>query len=233
MANLQHNDRKRRNESRTSSTINATRNRLISNTASSTSTNFTKWSTSRKLVGITQDYLCSPSANIYNIEFTRFKIRDLDTEQILFEIEKPEDNNQENVGQTHPNYNHHHQNIQQQQRQQSEGRYVRYRFSAEFLKLRHVGATVEFAVGSRPIHKFRMIERHFFKDRMLKCFDFEFGFCIPNSRNNCEHIYEFPQLSQALMDEMINNPYETRSDSFYFVDDKLVMHNKADYAYDG
>lgn len=33
--------------------------------------------------------------------------------------------------------------------------------------------------------------------------------------------------------EMISNPFETRSDSFYFVEDCLVMHNKADYAYDG
>lgn len=32
---------------------------------------------------------------------------------------------------------------------------------------------------------------------------------------------------------MIASPFETRSDSFYFVDDRLVMHNKADYAYDG
>lgn len=32
---------------------------------------------------------------------------------------------------------------------------------------------------------------------------------------------------------MIANPFETRSDSFYFVDKNLVMHNKADYAYDG
>lgn len=32
---------------------------------------------------------------------------------------------------------------------------------------------------------------------------------------------------------MIDSPFETRSDSFYFVEDKLVMHNKADYAYDG
>lgn len=35
------------------------------------------------------DYLCEPDANIYDIEFTRFKIRDLDTDQILFEIAKP------------------------------------------------------------------------------------------------------------------------------------------------
>ena len=29
--------------------------------------------------------------------------------------------------------------------------------------------------------------------------------------------------------EMIDNPYETKSDSFYFVDGKLIMHNKASY----
>lgn len=33
--------------------------------------------------------------------------------------------------------------------------------------------------------------------------------------------------------QMVAHPYETRSDSFYFVDNKLVMHNKADYAYNG
>ena len=32
---------------------------------------------------------------------------------------------------------------------------------------------------------------------------------------------------------MVRSPFETRSDSFYFVEDKLVMHNKADYAFDG
>ena len=32
---------------------------------------------------------------------------------------------------------------------------------------------------------------------------------------------------------MIARPYETKSDSFYFVGNRLVMHNKAEYAYDG
>lgn len=68
---------------------------------------------------------------------------------------------------------------------------------------------------------------------MLKTFDFAFGFCIPNSLNTCEHIYEFPLLDSDLCEEMIKNPFETRSDSFYFVDDRLIMHNKADYAYNG
>ena len=30
---------------------------------------------------------------------------------------------------------------------------------------------------------------------------------------------------------MVQNPFQTKSDSFYFVDGKLIMHNKADYAY--
>jgi hypothetical protein len=30
---------------------------------------------------------------------------------------------------------------------------------------------------------------------------------------------------------MIDHPFETKSDSFYFVDGQLVMHNKAEYAY--
>ena len=28
---------------------------------------------------------------------------------------------------------------------------------------------------------------------------------------------------------MIDNPFETQSDSFYFVNNKLIMHNKASY----
>uniref|UniRef100_A0A8B9ESW4 Protein unc-119 homolog A n=1 Tax=Anser cygnoides TaxID=8845 RepID=A0A8B9ESW4_ANSCY len=113
------------------------------------------------------------------------------------------------------------------------GRFVRYQFTPAFLRLRQVGATVEFTVGDKPINNFRMIERHYFRDQLLKSFDFEFGFCIPSSKNTCEHIYEFPQLSEDLIREMILHPYETQSDSFYFVDNKLVMHNKADYSYSG
>jgi protein unc-119 len=93
--------------------------------------------------------------------------------------------------------------------------------------------SVEFQVGNKDVKNFRMIERHFFKERLLKTFDFNFGFCIPNSTNTCEHIYEFPQLPQDLIEQMIANPFETRSDSFYFVENKLVLHNKADYSYNG
>ncbi|KPP72185.1 protein unc-119B-like [Scleropages formosus] len=192
------------------------------------------------------DYLCKPEDNVFCIDFTRFKIRDMETGTVLFEIAKPahfgtpvllpvcvciylaalsktpcqatpEEEDEDGNGGADP----------------SVGRFVRYQFTPAFLRLRTVGATVEFTVGDRPVNNFRMIERHYFRDRLLKSFDFDFGFCIPNSRNTCEHIYEFPQLSEDLIQQMVEHPYETMSDSFYFVDNKLIMHNKADYAYNG
>lgn len=36
------------------------------------------------------EYLCPPEANIYNIDFTRFKLRDMDSGSVLFEVCKPE-----------------------------------------------------------------------------------------------------------------------------------------------
>ena len=56
---------------------------------------------------------------------------------------------------------------------------------------------VEFTVGDKPVKNFRMIERHYFGEKLLKSFDFNFGFCVPNSRNTVEHIYEFPPLADS------------------------------------
>ena len=68
-------------------------------------------------------YLCPLEANIYNIEFTRFKLRDLDSQNVLFEVTKPTE--EEIPDDLPPNA----------------GRYVRYLFPPEFLQLKAVGAT--------------------------------------------------------------------------------------------
>lgn len=39
-------------------------------------------------------------------------------------------------------------------------------------------------------------------------------------------IYTLPELDPALEKEMMDAPYETKSDSYYFVGNKMVMHNK-------
>ena len=76
-----------------------------------------------------------------------------------------------------------------------------------------------------------MIERHYFRDQLVKSFDFKFGFVPPNTRNSWDVIYDVPLLEDGLVNEMLAAPYETKSDSFYFVDDKLIMHNMAEYRY--
>lgn len=177
-----------------------------------------------RLNKITDNYLCAADANVYHIDFSRFKLRDMESNITLFEVAKPPPS--EPLPDTE-------QDSESGEQDPNAGRFVRYQFTPAFLKLTTVGATVEFTVGERPVNKFRMIERHYFRDRLLKSFDFEFGFCIPRSTNTVEHIYEFPPLTPEEVQDMVDHPYDTRSDSFYFVEDKLIMHNKADYAYNG
>mmetsp|Transcript_26642 Transcript_26642/g.47934 ORF Transcript_26642/g.47934 Transcript_26642/m.47934 type:complete len:189 (+) Transcript_26642:993-1559(+) len=162
----------------------------------------------------TEDFLCPLSANEFGIEFVYFKVRDLDSGILLFEIRKEADEvpSEEPVDEV-------------------ASRTIRYHFGPEFLHLRTIGTTLEFTVGPKPARNFRMIERHYFGDRLLKSFDFTLNFCMPNSKNSWEVIYEVPELPGDLMREMIAAPWETKSDSFYFVEERLIMHNKAEYNY--
>ena len=54
---------------------------------------------------------------------------------------------------------------------------------------------------------------------------------MPNSTNEMEAIYDMPELSSEVQEDMIKSPWETVADSFYFVENKLVMHTKAEFNY--
>ena len=49
--------------------------------------------------GITSTYLCPTNANVYNIDFVKFKIRDVESGAVLFEIAKPPDDEVDRVDQ--------------------------------------------------------------------------------------------------------------------------------------
>ena len=71
---------------------------------------------------MTEDYLCAPEANIYGIDFTRFKIRDITSSTTLFEIAKPvstgpEEDCEEECEEADPNA----------------GRFVRYQFTPQVI----------------------------------------------------------------------------------------------------
>jgi hypothetical protein len=166
-------------------------------------------------------FLCKLTDNTYGIEFLKFTIRDLASGTVLYDVERRPDAPTPTLAQL--------ANLPPEM--EMAVRSIRYQFPPQFLRLKTVGAKLVFSVGPQPVPKFRMIERHYFREKLIKSFDFTFGFCIPNSTNSWEAIYDMPKLSPEEEVEIVNHPYQTRSDSFYFVDDVLVMHNKAEYAY--
>ena len=168
-----------------------------------------------------QTFLCPLSANIYSIQFLSFKVRDVESGYVLFEISRDE-NDPDPMQGLDPNLT---------PEEEAEFRTVRYHFGPDFFKLKTIGTTLTFSVGDKPVKNFRMIERHYYKDKILHSYDFTFPFCIPDSTNDWEAIYKIPGVTNDMMKEMIAHPYETVSDSFYFVDGELVMHNKAEYDY--
>ena len=76
-----------------------------------------------------------------------------------------------------------------------------------------------------------MVEKHFFRGKVIREYAFKFGFIIPNSTNNWDFVYELPQLSAEDEKEIIEAPWEVKSDSFFFAEDKLIIHTRAIYNY--
>lgn len=112
--------------------------------ASSSSSSSSPWTPEAilSLTGITNDYLCNAKDNVYNIDFTRFKIRDLETDLVLFEIAKPPSEQFRTTTKD--------MLLGDQQLldgggnlllDPNSGRYVRYQFTPQFLRLKTVGAT--------------------------------------------------------------------------------------------
>lgn len=171
-----------------------------------------------KLTKPTDGFLCPLSANTYGIEFLKFTITDYHEKKIIFEVGK-------DIPATSD------VSIDFSAVGEDMYRKIRYNFSEDVLRLPNIETSLLFQVGQQECKDFRMIERHYFKGKLVKSFDFKFGFCIPGSTNNWDALYNLPSMSESLINEMIANPYETKSDSFYFVGGKLIMHNKASYKY--
>lgn len=165
----------------------------------------------------TRDFLCPLNANTWGIEFLSFTIEDYDTKNLIFEVsrERPPKFDLADLGSMDEN----------------SMRKIKYQFSEDVLRLPAIKTSLVFSVGMQKVHGFRMIERHYFRNTLIRSYDFKFGFCIPGSTNTWDAVYAVPPLNEELIQDMIANPYETTSDSFYFVEDKLIMHNKASYSY--
>ena len=59
-------------------------------------------------------------------------------------------------------------------------------------------ADLSFKVGAKEVNNLRMIERHYFRNKLIKSYDFKFGFCIPESVNGWDASYKVPALEPEL-----------------------------------
>lgn len=171
----------------------------------------------KSLNTVTNKFLCQLKDNIYNIKFKEFSVRDMDSGYVLFEVNDEEVENNLN-GELEENID-------------DTSRCMKYHLGPEFLDLKNIGTSLTFSVGDKPVRNLVMIERHYFKNKLIKSFEFKFDFCIPNTINNWETIYNIPEIDEETKIDMIESVWETKSDSFYFVDNKLIMHHKAEYNY--
>ena len=110
-------------------------------------------------------------------------------------------------------------------------RTVKYHFGPAFFNLKTIGTTYEFRVGAKGLKNLTVIEKHYFKDKLLKTYNFSSPFCMANSTNSVEFVYELPTIDEETKQEMINSPWETVSDTFYFVGEDLVLHIKGLFNY--
>jgi hypothetical protein len=77
-----------------------------------------------------------------------------------------------------------------------ESRIVEYTFPKSFLDTRSIRTKLVFAVGPTPIEQLRLIELHYSGKKLIRSYDFTFGFCIPGTVNTWESEYEMPTLSK-------------------------------------
>ena len=88
-----------------------------------------------------------------------------------------------------------------------------------------------FKVGEKAMKNLRLVEKHFFKGEVVSTHDFATGFCMPNTENEMEVIYDLPKLDEDKKDDIITSPGETTSDTYIFVENKLIQHQRCKYSY--
>ncbi|CAK90678.1 unnamed protein product (macronuclear) [Paramecium tetraurelia] len=149
-------------------------------------------------------FLCKPSEEI---KFIKFILRDADDNFILFDFENDEENQQQEV--------------------------LSYQFTPQYFDIKTLGATKIFKTFDKPLKNLLLVDRFYFKNNLIKEYEFCFPFCIPHSTNTWESMYDQPALGANLKDLMLINPWKTKSDTFLFIDGKLANHERIEYDFSG
>lgn len=169
-------------------------------------------------------FLCKIKANRYALQFLHFTLKNPETGKVFYDAAFEEHSNEELL-------------IDDDQFPPEtlsvfdEMRYIHYEFPLNFLQSKVLSCALSFKVGNLPVKNLTLIENHYFKDQKIASYEFKLPFCPPNTRNNAEYIYEVPALAENVVTEIREKGLNTYSDTFFFVDGELIMHNKAEYSF--
>jgi len=150
------------------------------------------------------------SDNTYGIRFKGFKLRDCDTNEVfheyiasdIYELDYFADH------------------------------LLEYKFPHKLLRSKTLGSNLTLVVGNNLVQKLTLIERHYIDDKLVASFRNDYPLFMPNSENNVEFIYPVPQLDEANKKKLQQEePIDAKSDTFIFVDGKMVIHRRAVYEY--
>ena len=159
----------------------------------------------------TEDFLIKLEDNIPGVRFNGFKLRDTESGKVIHEY-YPEDIYELDYFADH---------------------ILDYHFSNEMLKNeKHFGTTLNLCVGNQLVKDLVLLERHYINGKLAANFIFKFPIFMPNSQNSIEFIYNIPKMSQEVEEKMTKGEdVEAKSDTFIFVEGKLVVHRRAKYVY--
>jgi hypothetical protein len=171
----------------------------------------------------TQGFLCPLKANKYALQFLTFSAKDAETKRVFHEQSLSEHNN-EDLLINDEDYD------KEILKAFDEMRTQHYVFPHEFFDSKIISTFLEFKVGDLPVKDLTLIENHYYNNELIAQYEFLFPFCAPNSVNTWEYIYEIPKLPQEYIND-IQNGTNTFSDTFFFVSDELILHNKSIYEF--
>ena len=87
-------------------------------------------------------------------------------------------------------------------------------------------------VGDKMVKNLVLLERHYIGGKLAANFRFPFPMFAPKSKNEVEFIYTIPKLSDEIEDKLKKGEdVHAASDTFVFVDGKLIIHRRATYTY--
>ena len=157
-------------------------------------------------------FLVKLEDNIYGVKFNGFRLRDTQEKKIYHEY-YPKDEYELDYFADHM---------------------LDYPFPNDILKgQKNLGTKLNLViVGDKPVKNLVLLERHYIEGKLAANFRFAFPMFMPKSKNEVEFIYNIPKLSDDTEDKLKKGEdVHAASDTFVFVDGKLIIHRRAKYTY--